>query len=239
MNTRDESYYFTLVTIQLDDCLFRVPRHRFEKHSEVFRNMFSMPPGCDSVREGGSDENPIHIAGVDKQSFKYFLEILYPPPTFSCPETEAPKDDKVRKGKKRKTSTRNLNVDKWLAILRLAQLWEFKEICDLTIADLERMTLPVVQKIEIAHKFGIQNWYIPAYKALVKRSEALSLEEATQLGFEFAIKLAGIRERWIARTSPRTSGNGVCKCHELGYALGYADEKALDEDIDATFNLHE
>lgn len=98
MSTRDESYYFTLVTIQvsdltqlglislkriaefkLDDCLFRVPRHRFEKHSEVFRNMFSMSPGRNSAREGGSDENPIHIPGVDKQSFKYFLEILYPP----------------------------------------------------------------------------------------------------------------------------------------------------------------
>lgn len=101
MYTMDESYYFTLITIRvsgiscltlsafvlltqieetkIEDCLFRVPRHQFEQHSEVLRNMLSTPMGCDSVRGGGTDENPIHITGVDKQAFKHFLTILYPP----------------------------------------------------------------------------------------------------------------------------------------------------------------
>lgn len=65
---------------KVQDCLFRVPRHGFEEHSEVFRDMFSMPAVCDSEgEEGGSDENPIRIDGVDRQSFKDFLAVLYPP----------------------------------------------------------------------------------------------------------------------------------------------------------------
>lgn len=67
--------------------VFRVPRHGFEEHSEVFRNMFSMPNGRgleeDSEQEGGSDENAIRIDGVDKQAFKDLLTLLYPPYVFS------------------------------------------------------------------------------------------------------------------------------------------------------------
>lgn len=44
--------------------------------------MFSMPTGHEleeeSEQEGGSDENPIHIYGVDKQAFRDLLTVLYP-----------------------------------------------------------------------------------------------------------------------------------------------------------------
>ena len=66
---------------KVQDCLFRVPRHGFEEHSEVFHNMFSMPAGhfTEGDMEGESDENPIRLDGVDKQSFRDFLMVLYPP----------------------------------------------------------------------------------------------------------------------------------------------------------------
>lgn len=76
-------------------------------------------------------------------------------------------------------------------------MWKVTELRTLAIANLERISLPAIQKVELTHEFDIQDWYMSAYKALVKRSGALSVEEATKLGFEFAIKLAGIRERWI------------------------------------------
>lgn len=115
-------------------------------------------------------------------------------------------------------------------------MWEFAEIRDLAIANLERIGFSEVEKIEITHKFDIQEWYMPAYKALVKRSGALSVEEAAQLGFEFSIKLAGIRERWISRTSAfsvrknwRRSGADV--------VLEDPDEEALETDIITTFKI--
>lgn len=68
--------------MQIEDSVFRVPRHGLEEQSEVFRDMFSMPTGHEleeeSEQEGGSDENPIRIYGVDKQSFKDLLTVLYP-----------------------------------------------------------------------------------------------------------------------------------------------------------------
>lgn len=101
-------------------------------------------------------------------------------------------------------SADNINIrkaDEWVAILRLAHMWKVTEIRTLAIANLERISLPAIQKVELTHEFDIQDWCMSAYKALVKRSGALSVEEATKLGFEFAIKLAGTRERWILDAS--------------------------------------
>lgn len=109
-------------------------------------------------------------------------------------------------------------ADEWVAILRLAHMWKITEIRTLAIVNLERfISLPVIQKVELTHEFDIQDWYMSAYKALVKRSGALSVEEATKLGFEFAIKLAGTRERWILDASH--------------------DDISLEADIIATFKI--
>lgn len=117
-------------------------------------------------------------------------------------------------------SADNINIrkaDEWVAILRLAHMWKVTEIRTLAIANLERISLPAIQKVELTHEFDIQDWYMSAYKALVKRSGALSVEEATKLGFEFAIKLAGTRERWILDASH--------------------DNISLEADIIATFKI--
>lgn len=109
-------------------------------------------------------------------------------------------------------------------------MWEFAEIRDLAITNLERKCLTEVEKIEIAHKFDIQKWCVPAYKELAKRTGALTVEEATKIGFEFAIKLGGVRERRIARTS---GSPGDWKADQ-----GNTDaESALEADIRTTFNL--
>lgn len=116
-------------------------------------------------------------------------------------------------------------------------MWEFADIRNLAISNLERIGLSEVQKIEITHKFDIQDWYMPAYKALVKRSDVLSVEEAAQLGFEFSIKMAGTRERWIARKS----GFSVRKnWRRSGADVVLEDpdeEEALETDIITTFKI--
>lgn len=109
-------------------------------------------------------------------------------------------------------------------------MWEFAEIRDLAITNLEQKYLTEVEKIEITHKFDIQKWFVPAYKGLAKRVEALTVEEATKIGFEFAITLAGVRERRIARTSSSPS--------DWEADEGNTDaESALEADIRTTFDL--
>lgn len=119
-------------------------------------------------------------------------------------------------------------ADEWVAILRLAHMWKITEIRTLAIVNLERsISLPAIQKVELTHEFDIQDWYMSAYKALVKRSGALSVEEATQLGFEFAIKMAGARERWILTSRIKPDND-----------FGQSNpEASLEADIIATFKI--
>ncbi|KAI5120655.1 hypothetical protein M0805_007992 [Coniferiporia weirii] len=71
---RDKTYYFDLVTFEVENCLFRVSRQNFLKQFHVFRDMFALPPGdqSDSL-EGSSDNKPIRLEGVDKASFNLLL----------------------------------------------------------------------------------------------------------------------------------------------------------------------
>jgi len=64
--------------LQVEDCLFRVPRHTLEAQSTVFLDMFSFPPPPDTEVEGSSDEHPIRLDGVMADEFRQLLKVLYP-----------------------------------------------------------------------------------------------------------------------------------------------------------------
>ena len=80
---------------------------------------------------------------------------------------------------------------------------------------------------------------MPAYKALAKREASLSVEEANRLGFEFAIKMAGVRERWVALASNSSSSRIRWKRSNAGVDAIQEDpdEAALESDIIETFKL--
>lgn len=63
---------------QVQDRLFRVPRHTLEAQSVVFQDMFSFPPPPDAEVEGSSDEHPIRLDGVTVDEFRHLLKVLYP-----------------------------------------------------------------------------------------------------------------------------------------------------------------
>lgn len=52
-------------------------------------------------------------------------------------------------------------------------------------------------QIELAHKFDIREWLFSSYLALGKRAEPLSTDEGARLGWEFAIKMASVREHLL------------------------------------------
>lgn len=56
------------MTIQVENCLFKVPRQTLEFQSKVFRDMFSLP--ASAVAEGSSDNNPIRLDGIAKEEFR-------------------------------------------------------------------------------------------------------------------------------------------------------------------------
>jgi hypothetical protein len=64
--------------VQVEDSLFRVPRHHFQDNSEVFKDMFSLPQGSQTTEEGNSDANPIKLEGISALEFASLLRALYP-----------------------------------------------------------------------------------------------------------------------------------------------------------------
>ncbi|KAL1744852.1 hypothetical protein HDZ31DRAFT_63743 [Schizophyllum fasciatum] len=75
---RDECFYLDVVTFQVTQTLFRIPRYAFEGGSAVFASMFTLPPGTGQDTEGCSDEHPIVLEGATDDEFRQFLRILLP-----------------------------------------------------------------------------------------------------------------------------------------------------------------
>ncbi|KAL5494658.1 hypothetical protein ACEPAI_119 [Sanghuangporus weigelae] len=179
---RHHLFYFSLATFRVGNQLFRVPRQGFERNSVVFRDMFSMNKGIPGPHEGDSDDNPIHVKDVAPETFQDFLLLLYSPyPTKDLNELQ-------------------LDQSRWIGILSFAHKWKFKGIRMFVISKLEEFDFDEVSKVVLAHRYEISEWYMPAYIALAKRHEALSIHEAERLGFRFSVKMAQIRERRFNRS---------------------------------------
>ena len=58
--------------------LYKVPRRKFEEGSEVFRNMFTMPPGNDGA-DGESDERPLVLESIQTDAFESLLQAMFNP----------------------------------------------------------------------------------------------------------------------------------------------------------------
>ena len=63
---------------QVEDTLFRVPRHHFEQQSEVFSAMFQLPVASGTVADGSSEHQPLQLPGVTKADFEHLLRLMFP-----------------------------------------------------------------------------------------------------------------------------------------------------------------
>jgi hypothetical protein len=61
--------------IQVEDELFRVPKHPFMK-SPAFRATFSLPRPA-GIAEGEDDDQPFRLEGIDKKTFERFLQGMF------------------------------------------------------------------------------------------------------------------------------------------------------------------
>lgn len=109
----------------------------------------------------------------------------------------------------------SLSLGQWVKLLHLARLWDLTTIRNLVIQELEAIKLEEVEKLELALKYEITQWYADAYLALAKRPKPLNVEEGKRLGLELSVKIAQVRERRLVRmvepeqkgTKAATTGN--------------------------------
>jgi len=56
--------------------LFKVPRSYFEKHSDVFCRAYLRGPHGEQVPHGFTNEQPLHLNGVDAAEFRCLLKAM-------------------------------------------------------------------------------------------------------------------------------------------------------------------
>ena len=94
-----------------------------------------------------------------------------------------------------------MDVNGWSAALNLSTMWEFQEIRDKAIKELDGMlrTLPI-QKISKGIEYHVQRWLLDGYGELIRREEKLLEAEAKELGFETAWKIGQVREETTVKS---------------------------------------
>lgn len=92
-------------------------------------------------------------------------------------------------------STLNFSREDWLNLLSIATKFEFDEIKDRAIRELEVCYpfLDPVTKLELAGRYEILQWYQPTYKLLCNRPLALSQAEEHQLGYALSKRIRKAR----------------------------------------------
>jgi len=200
---RDALYYLTPITFQVENSLFKVPRHSFTQNSSIFRDMFSIPQSVDgssSPPEGSSDSNPVRLP-VNKGDFRRLLEVLYPLEIPSAPAM--PKEG-------------------WISVLRLATMWEMDKVRGLAISQLTNAGMGSVEKIVLAKELHVPQWLRSGYQELVDRDEVPSMEDSDRIGYPSAIRVFHVREDRLRR---------VNRGHRYGYGDALTVENIFREEL--------
>ncbi|OAX40220.1 hypothetical protein K503DRAFT_687947 [Rhizopogon vinicolor AM-OR11-026] len=168
------------MTVLVDNHLYRIHSHFFERESLFFRQKFQSAEG---EERGSSDNNAYTLDDVKSEDFARFLWVFYNP----------------------KYSLYDAPLETWLSILHLANRWGFANVKELTVRELEKMEIEPVEKIAIYHEYTINKLFlISSYIAVCKRDKPLSFAEGMRLGMETVLRIADARER--ARQRAAESG---------------------------------
>ncbi|KAI0677575.1 hypothetical protein C8Q78DRAFT_1066075 [Trametes maxima] len=171
------------VVFQVEDTLYKLHRSLLEKHSPVFRELFTIPQPEGST-EGRTEDNPIVLAGIQAVNFTRFLWLLYPPALGSCKIT---------------------TVEEWMSVVDQADRWQMDNLREHAVAQLRQLYIDPVRKILIWHRYNLPTHeLVSSYVDVISRPQPLSLGEAQDLGLPLFVKIAQARD--VLHTK------GVCRC---------------------------
>ncbi|CAE6452866.1 unnamed protein product [Rhizoctonia solani] len=92
----------------------------------------------------------------------------------------------------------NFDSNTMISALRIASVFDYPGLRKLAISKLEKMKLPLIQRIQLSDEFLLTTWETPAFTELCSRAEPVSPAEAEVLGMARFVEIARIRE--IERT---------------------------------------
>jgi len=122
--------------------------------------------------------------------------------------------------------------ENWTQILVLAQRWSFKEVEQLCVRELEKLSIPPVEKIRIYQGFKLdRSLLLKSFAKLTVRPDPLNLEEAQKIGLETTLQIAQARE--LSRGANAGTKPAVIQLHDSELRSAIRDVFGLDEELDA------
>ena len=86
----------------------------------------------------------------------------------------------------------------WLTILKLATQWQFHEIRNFAIRQLERLNLQPIEKIALYKEYKINpDLLLPSYTTLCRNEKLPSPDEGRKLSLDTVLRLASARENML------------------------------------------
>jgi hypothetical protein len=86
----------------------------------------------------------------------------------------------------------------WKSVLKLSTMWNFDVLRDLAVKSMSELPIDAVEKAALAREYDIDEWLLPALNELAQREDPIGVDEALRLGLEQAVKIAAVRESFIA-----------------------------------------
>ncbi|KAF9525024.1 hypothetical protein CPB83DRAFT_838519 [Crepidotus variabilis] len=155
---RHDMYFFDFVVFQVQNTLFRVPKHGFLDLNPAFFDKFA-PVGSTSATLDANEADPIELKDIPADDFKALLLVIYP--------------------FKRTAET----YEEWLGALGLATQWDLADIRSKSISALSMLNRSdkksPVEVALLAKKYRIKDWLLESYIQLV-HSDDLNLRTLRQ-----------------------------------------------------------
>jgi hypothetical protein len=112
-----------------------------------------------------------------------------------------------------------LTTDQWKAVLNFTTKWQFDDVRQTAISQLDQAKIEPVEKILLALRCHVGEWLVPAISRICQREAPISLVDAQRLmevvDLEWVLKVTHIRE--ASDSPPASTGSTgsacICKTH--------------------------
>ncbi|KAF9523873.1 hypothetical protein CPB83DRAFT_862237 [Crepidotus variabilis] len=208
-----DTYYLDLITFEVEDTIFRVPKNRFLSLNPAFFDHFTLsqqPATAGNVVVVEIRDNIIQIHDVSAESFHALLLVLYP---FE------------------RTAS---SYEEWLGALDLATRWTLPEIRVKAVSALaalkESTPKSSMEIILLAKKYRIKTMLRDAYAQLVTEQADLTIaslrQHAPGLDWETIARLLELQSQQSRvqpeyvqeKLDPRPNDNGRTNAHSVQLA---------------------
>ncbi|CAE6521378.1 unnamed protein product [Rhizoctonia solani] len=158
------------IEVQVADQVFWV--HEFQLNKLVkIRKLIQEARETGSVSDSGNRVKV--VCDGDSSDFCNTFRVLYSPAILGVPEFE---------------------VDTLISALRITSAYDYADLRNFAIDELEKCSLPAIDQIGLSDEFFLPHWEKPAFVDLCHRAEPITSSEAQILGIERFAEIARIRE---------------------------------------------